>query len=147
MPLSHGGRMGIGCVRNNSQHGNIIEILIPVQRNKFIVCFSFLPSNLITKPYLLTKAMKPSPLLSTNSSTLLSNHAYYITNKKERNQFMMINQKPIAMAYVPWQKFKDIYEPPKALMVGTIFKELDLPFTGKPMMPMHRKGGSNCGCN
>ena len=35
---------------------------------------------------------------------------------------------PIAMAYVPWQKWQMIYEPKEALKRGTIFKELDLPF-------------------
>ena len=38
---------------------------------------------------------------------------------------------PIAMAYVPWQKWQDIYEPGKGLENGTIFKELDKPFLGK----------------
>lgn len=35
---------------------------------------------------------------------------------------------PIAMAYVPWQQWRKIYEPKEALKRGTIFKELDLPF-------------------
>lgn len=38
---------------------------------------------------------------------------------------------PIAMAYVPWQHFHKSYEPQKALMAGTIFPELDKPFTGR----------------
>lgn len=37
---------------------------------------------------------------------------------------------PIGMAYVPWQKWRDIYEPARALNVGTIFAELDKPFLG-----------------
>ena len=37
---------------------------------------------------------------------------------------------PLAMAYVPWQRWRDIYEPSKALSRGTIFAELDLPFLG-----------------
>lgn len=53
----------------------------------------------------------------------------------------MLKQKPIAMAYVPWQSFKDIYEPAKALMKGTIFKELDLPFTGNPVLSPRSKEG------
>ncbi len=36
----------------------------------------------------------------------------------------------VAMAYVPWQHFSTIYEPDKALMVGTIFPELNRPFLG-----------------
>lgn len=40
------------------------------------------------------------------------------------------NEFPIAMAYVPWQKWRNIYEPCKALQIGTIFEELDKPFLG-----------------
>lgn len=35
---------------------------------------------------------------------------------------------PIAMAYVPWQQWRNLYDPKEALKRGTIFKELDLPF-------------------
>lgn len=42
------------------------------------------------------------------------------------------------MAYVPWQNFTRAYEPGQALQAGTIFPELDKPFTGKCMM---RQGG------
>ncbi len=34
----------------------------------------------------------------------------------------------LAMAYVPWQYFTNVYEPDQALEVGTIFPELDKPF-------------------
>jgi len=37
----------------------------------------------------------------------------------------------IAMAYVPWQKWQNIYKPENALYAGTIFQDLDLPFTGR----------------
>jgi hypothetical protein len=40
-------------------------------------------------------------------------------------------QMPIAMAYVPWQRFGRLYELDRALQVGTIFAELDKPFTGR----------------
>ncbi|WMJ85336.1 spore coat associated protein CotJA [Anaerocolumna sp. MB42-C2] len=36
----------------------------------------------------------------------------------------------LAMAYVPIQKFRDLYDINYALQVGTLFKELDLPFYG-----------------
>ena len=45
-PLSHGWRMGVVCVKQNFQYGNILEILIPVQRNKFIVYFGFMPYDI-----------------------------------------------------------------------------------------------------
>lgn len=35
---------------------------------------------------------------------------------------------PIAMAYVPWQQWRQTYPMDKALSRGTIFPELDLPF-------------------
>lgn len=37
---------------------------------------------------------------------------------------------PIAMSYVPWQKWERTYEPAVALKRGTIFPSLDLPFLG-----------------
>ena len=40
--------------------------------------------------------------------------------------------KPLAMAYVPWQTFTDIYENlNEAYLNGTIFEQLTLPFYGK----------------
>lgn len=39
---------------------------------------------------------------------------------------------PLAMAYVPWQQFDRIYENlDEAFQYGTIFPELNLPFTGR----------------
>ena len=38
--------------------------------------------------------------------------------------------KSLAMAYVPWQIWRDIYETEKGFHCGTIFKELNLPFLG-----------------
>lgn len=37
----------------------------------------------------------------------------------------------LAIANVPWQYFKNSYEPAKAFMVGTVFPELDKPFLGR----------------
>jgi hypothetical protein len=45
-----------------------------------------------------------------------------------------------AMAYVPWQTFTKAYEPQKALMTGTIFPELDKPFSGKCRMQRGGRG-------
>ena len=41
-----------------------------------------------------------------------------------------IENMPIGMAYVPWQQWKTVFDLDKALKVGTIFPELDLPFLG-----------------
>jgi len=38
---------------------------------------------------------------------------------------------PLAMAYVPWQDWSQVYEPCQALGEGTIFPELNLPFLGR----------------
>lgn len=38
---------------------------------------------------------------------------------------------PIGMAYIPWQSFRDLYDPHMGLDRGTLFKELDYPFMGK----------------
>lgn len=44
---------------------------------------------------------------------------------------MPLDSLPIAMAYVPMQKWQRLYEPEVALERGTLFSELDLPFIGK----------------
>lgn len=41
-----------------------------------------------------------------------------------------VDTMPLAMAYVPIQKFGVVYEPDKALTRGTIFPDLDKPFYG-----------------
>lgn len=39
---------------------------------------------------------------------------------------------PIAMAYVPWQNLENVYENlEEAFFTGTIFPELNKPFTGR----------------
>ena len=38
---------------------------------------------------------------------------------------------PLAMAYVPWQKWCEIYDVCEGFRRGTIFRELDMPFKGK----------------
>lgn len=43
-----------------------------------------------------------------------------------------LDEFPIAMAYVPWQQFDGIYDDlERAYRNGTIFPELDKPFTGR----------------
>ncbi|XCP84191.1 spore coat associated protein CotJA [Roseburia hominis] len=41
-----------------------------------------------------------------------------------------LSQMPLAMAYVPWQNWKRIYDKEQAFCRGTIFEELDKPFCG-----------------
>lgn len=55
-----------------------------------------------------------------------------------RDQMDQMKQMTPGMTYVPWQNFTKAYDPKQALQAGTIFPELDKPFTGKCMM---RQGG------
>ncbi len=41
-----------------------------------------------------------------------------------------LNKLPLAMSYVPFQKWQNIYPLEKALKRGTLFADLDLPFKG-----------------
>ncbi|EOS80307.1 hypothetical protein C817_01799 [Dorea sp. 5-2] len=44
-----------------------------------------------------------------------------------------LNGMPLAMAYVPWQEWQNIYEAEKGFHCGTIFEELNKPFNGITM--------------
>ena len=37
---------------------------------------------------------------------------------------------PLAMAYIPYQQWGNVYDDDKALAQGTLFPDLDLPFKG-----------------
>ncbi|MBQ8403624.1 MAG: spore coat associated protein CotJA [Clostridia bacterium] len=37
----------------------------------------------------------------------------------------------LAMVYSPCQQFEKLYEPMEALRCGTLFSELNMPFTGR----------------
>ena len=43
----------------------------------------------------------------------------------------VLENMPLAMAYVPWQKFENLYDPDTALARGTVFPALDLPFCAR----------------
>ncbi len=53
-----------------------------------------------------------------------------ITDGQSRRTGWGLEGYPLAMVYAPYQQFKDIYEPDRALARGTLFAELDLPFEG-----------------
>lgn len=42
-----------------------------------------------------------------------------------------IDNKAVAMAYVPWQRWNEVYSIDKALDCGTLFPELNKPFMGR----------------
>lgn len=50
--------------------------------------------------------------------------------ENSENACTCLEDLPIAMAYVPMQKFRNLYEADVALDRGTAFSELDLPFIG-----------------
>lgn len=50
------------------------------------------------------------------------------SSNRDSCPYQGVDRLPLAMAYVPWQKWGDLYEPSKGLMVGTVFKDLDYPF-------------------
>lgn len=52
--------------------------------------------------------------------------------KEFLNNYEELNQFPLGMAYVPIQEFTSLYENlEEAFCQGTLFKELDKPFTGR----------------
>lgn len=54
--------------------------------------------------------------------------------EEEKYDVSPIQDYALAMAYVPWQHFEHVYEPDRALEVGTIFPELNKPFYGRKGM-------------
>ena len=51
-----------------------------------------------------------------------------------------IDRFPIGMSYVPWQKFDKMYDDlEKAYNIGTVFPELNKPFTGRRCVSCTRK--------
>ena len=54
-----------------------------------------------------------------------------IAPKECCDHYSAIQPTSLAMVWSPTQAFVKIYEPQKALMRGTLFAELDKPFSGK----------------
>jgi len=54
---------------------------------------------------------------------------------------------PLGSAYVPWQRFEQVFEPEKGLMYGSIFAELVYPFYGARAACGNMGNGrrNNCG--
>ncbi|MBP3703813.1 MAG: spore coat associated protein CotJA [Lachnospiraceae bacterium] len=58
-----------------------------------------------------------------------------------------MENKALAMAYVPWQRFTKVMNGSEGLCRGTIFKELDLPFYGvSAACNMPYREGRGCKC-
>lgn len=52
----------------------------------------------------------------------------------------LLENLPLAMAYVPMQQWKNIYPLQEGLSRGTIFHELDLPFEGRTILSERNNG-------
>ena len=48
----------------------------------------------------------------------------------EQKKCDSLSEMPLAMAYVPWQEWRAIYDVEKGFRCGTIFEELNKPFKG-----------------
>lgn len=73
----------------------------------------------------------PNPGGSMRTNTASTYTGCGCNEKMTRSDDYCIDQFPIGMAYVPWQQFRDLYDPHVGLSRGTFFKELDYPFYGK----------------
>lgn len=69
---------------------------------------------------------------------------------------MNLSNKPLAMAYVPWQQFENVLDASCGLSQGSIFEDLVFPFIGSQAacqsfnMPRnnsysHRAANTSCG--
>ncbi len=59
--------------------------------------------------------------------------------EKREAECQCLEELPLAMAYVPMQKWGELYAPAVGLERGTIFPDLDLPFIGEEAVPNGRK--------
>ena len=62
-----------------------------------------------------------------NHAVMYNNYQQSMPCASSRDKY---ENKVLAMAYVPWQKWQNIYDVEKGFCRGTIFQELDLPFFG-----------------
>ena len=60
---------------------------------------------------------------------MMENHSS--CSYKQEKEVLKLDSMPLAMTYVPWQKWQNIYKPENALCASTIFQELDLAFLGR----------------
>lgn len=65
-----------------------------------------------------------------NNGGCMGTQAGYAPAGMNRTRRIIDSEYPIAMAYVPWQRWGETYDAEKALCRGTLFPALDLPFTG-----------------
>ena len=54
---------------------------------------------------------------------MMENHSS--CSYKQEKEVLKLDSMPLAMTYVPWQKWEDIYSPEEGFARGTIFAQLD----------------------
>lgn len=86
------------------------------------------PTVLVTPGCCNAAPVPPAPCCSNavTGNIIVGGYADAACNKETT-----LRDYPIAMAYVPWQDYKNIYNPPQALQSGTMFAELNLDFAGR----------------
>ena len=63
---------------------------------------------------------------------MMQNTAYTPTvSEKPHKKEPSLEGASLAMVYSPIQRFEELYEPAEALCRGTLFRCLDMPFTGR----------------
>ena len=70
-----------------------------------------------------------NPINSRNAQFITPQVSYYNYPDMKENQPDNLEDMTLAMAYVPYQQWRDLYDPNEGFKRGTIFKELDFPFT------------------
>lgn len=74
-----------------------------------------------------------NPMRNQSMNTMMVDCACKTTSSncyKEDSMNQLGSRFPLAMAYVPWQQWGDLYDIDCSLMHGTLFKDLDLEFCG-----------------
>ena len=59
---------------------------------------------------------------------MMENHSS--CSYKQEKEVLKLDSMPLAMTYVPWQKWQNLYNRQAALKNGTLFEELNKPFKG-----------------
>ena len=67
--------------------------------------------------------MGPGPVMPPNMPPEMPMNQGFMNSPCNMDQF------PVAMAYVPWQRWQQVYPVDKAINRGTIFPDLDKPFS------------------
>lgn len=75
--------------------------------------------------------------MTSNESNMISNMNNITSNQNMQSCELTVEVAPlpaqtvVAMAYIPFQQFGNTYSAEKGFNQGTIFPDLDKPFTGK----------------